>query len=250
MCPATVWIISGLRSRRKNDTTPAPELFFHEHGSSTGALGFHECGSGALFLHGSGSSSGFCSFSHINILIVLVCLKLNRKWIQIKYTRSEEYTKPFWVISSSWFLQAALLPWRYQRKNNHRFRRFREVTSKNVTQHNGNINNFWKGSHWFCLQCLKTFCYFLRQNQENGCLKNYIRVRIFKDRPVPIDQVLCTRFMLCLLQSWRFQKRWPESLFQTPTPLLFQSFWIRVRQVSNLGIRLEFRFRLQSSIQP
>jgi len=84
MCPATVWIISGLRSPRQNDTTPAPELFFHEHGSSTGALGFYECGfsSGALFLHGSGSSSGFCSFSHINILIVLVCLNLNGKRIK------------------------------------------------------------------------------------------------------------------------------------------------------------------------
>jgi len=28
MCPVTVWIISGLRSRRKNVTAPAPELFF------------------------------------------------------------------------------------------------------------------------------------------------------------------------------------------------------------------------------
>jgi len=28
MCPATVWIISELRSRRKNHTPPAPELFF------------------------------------------------------------------------------------------------------------------------------------------------------------------------------------------------------------------------------
>jgi len=28
MHAATAWIISGLRSRRKNDTTPAPELFF------------------------------------------------------------------------------------------------------------------------------------------------------------------------------------------------------------------------------
>jgi len=27
MCSATVWIISGLRSRRKNDTARAPELF-------------------------------------------------------------------------------------------------------------------------------------------------------------------------------------------------------------------------------
>ena len=47
MFPATVWIISGRRNRRKNDTVPAPdpELFFHEHGSSSGALDFHECGS-------------------------------------------------------------------------------------------------------------------------------------------------------------------------------------------------------------
>jgi len=54
---------------------------FHEHGSSSGALGFHQCGSGsgALFFHGSDSSTGFYSFSHINILIVLVCLKLNGK---------------------------------------------------------------------------------------------------------------------------------------------------------------------------
>jgi len=28
VCPVTVWIISGLRSRRKNVTAPAPELFF------------------------------------------------------------------------------------------------------------------------------------------------------------------------------------------------------------------------------
>ena len=48
---------------------------FQKHGSSSRALGFHECGSGALFFQGS--SSGFCSFSHIDISIVLVCLKLN-----------------------------------------------------------------------------------------------------------------------------------------------------------------------------
>jgi len=28
VCPSTVWIKSGLRSRRKNDTASAPELFF------------------------------------------------------------------------------------------------------------------------------------------------------------------------------------------------------------------------------
>jgi len=34
----------------------------------------------------------------------------------------------------------------------------RTVTSENVTQGNGNISNFWKGSRWFCSQCLRTFC--------------------------------------------------------------------------------------------
>jgi len=38
----------------------------------------------------------------------------------------------------------------------------RIVTSRNVTQDNVNIKNFWKGSRWFCRQCLRTFCYVLR----------------------------------------------------------------------------------------
>jgi len=35
-------------------------------------------------------------------------------------------------------------------------------TSRNVSQDNGNINNFWKGSRWFFRQCLGTFCCSLR----------------------------------------------------------------------------------------
>jgi len=64
---------------------------FHENGSSSGALGFHECGygSGALFFNDSGSISGIYSFSHINILIVLVCLKLHGKLIKSS-TRNQE----------------------------------------------------------------------------------------------------------------------------------------------------------------
>jgi len=39
----------------------------------------------------------------------------------------------------------------------------RTVTSRNLTQDNDNtVNNFWKGSRWYCRQCLRTFCYFLR----------------------------------------------------------------------------------------
>ena len=36
------------------------------------------------------------------------------------------------------------------------------VTTRNVIQINGTINNFWKGSRWFFRQFLRTFCYFLR----------------------------------------------------------------------------------------
>ena len=53
----------------------------------------------------------------------------------------------------------------------------RTVTGIKESQDNGNINNFWKGSRWFCLQCLRTLCYFVRQNQENAFLENYICVR-------------------------------------------------------------------------
>ena len=81
----------------------------------------------------------------------------------------------------------------------------RTVTSRNVTQINSNINNFWKGSRWFCRHCLKAFVISYNQNQENGCLENYICVRVFKHRPIPNDQTFCTRHMLCLCQSRQFQ---------------------------------------------
>jgi len=68
-----------------------------------------------------------------------------------------------------------------------------KVTGRNVTQDNGNVNAWGP------------FIISYDQNQENGCLENYIHVRAFKNRPVPTDQVFCTRYMLCLLQSWRFQ---------------------------------------------
>jgi len=81
--------IAIIASRRKNDTAPALELFFYEHGF--GALGFHECGSssGALFFHGS----GFCSFSHISSFNCLGVPQLEWKMNCIKYTKPREYTK-------------------------------------------------------------------------------------------------------------------------------------------------------------
>jgi len=38
----------------------------------------------------------------------------------------------------------------------------RTVTGIKESQDNGNIKNFWKGSRWFCRQCLRALCHFLR----------------------------------------------------------------------------------------
>jgi len=81
----------------------------------------------------------------------------------------------------------------------------RTVSSRNVTQDNDIMKKFWKGSRWFRRQCLRYFRYFLRTESRKWLFVNYISIRAFKHRPVPIDQVFCTRCILCLLQSWRFQ---------------------------------------------
>jgi len=80
----------------------------------------------------------------------------------------------------------------------------RIVTCRNITQDNGNVKDFWKGSRWFCCHCLKTF-YFLWPESRNGCLENYICVQAFKHIPLPIDQVFCTHCMLCL---YLLHSRW------------------------------------------
>ena len=154
-----------------------PSQKWHSSGSGSGALGFHECvsGSGALILHGSGSSSGFCCFSHIKILIVLVCLKLNGKGLN-QVHKIMRYTKHFWVIYSGSFSQASLLRWGNQRKKIQSQVQMiqRTVSSRNATQDNGNINIFRKAVASFVVNAWGPFVIYNDQNQENGCLKNYI----------------------------------------------------------------------------
>jgi len=87
MCPATVWIISGQRNRRKNDRAPAQELFFHEQGSS----------SGALFFHGPGSD--FCSFSHIDILIILS--RYASSWMENELNQVHKTTRIYQTFMSN-----------------------------------------------------------------------------------------------------------------------------------------------------
>jgi len=63
-------------------STRAAEPSQKWHSSGSGALLFMNMAPALeLFFHGSSSSSGFCLFSYINIIIALVFLNLNRKWI-------------------------------------------------------------------------------------------------------------------------------------------------------------------------
>jgi len=55
----------------------------------------------------------------------------------------------------------------------------RTVSIENVAHDNSDINNFWKGSRWFYRQCRRTFISY-DQNQENGCLEDYICVWAFE----------------------------------------------------------------------
>jgi len=83
-----------LWSRCKNNTAPALELLFYEHGCSSRALGFHECGSSSRAVFFNGGSS-FCLFSQINIFNCLGVPQVESKMNQIKYTKLSEYTKLF-----------------------------------------------------------------------------------------------------------------------------------------------------------
>ena len=77
-------LIPGLRSRRKNNTAPAPELFF-----SWTWLQLRS----SLFAHGS--NSRFCSISHISIFNCFGVSRVEWKMNYIKYTKRKEYNKLF-----------------------------------------------------------------------------------------------------------------------------------------------------------
>jgi len=71
---------------------------------------------------------------------------------------------------------------------------------RNVTQGNGNIINSGKA---FAVTGDVLLCFTTAVNKRlfgklDSCSK-------FWHNPVPVDQVFCIRWILCLLQSWRFQ---------------------------------------------
>jgi len=106
-CSAAVWIISRLRSRRKNVCSGSGALLFMSVAPDPELSLFHN----------AGSSSGFYSFSHINILIVFVCLKLNGKLMK---SSTQNQNIPNILSNLIFFLQAALSPSGNQWKNEYK----------------------------------------------------------------------------------------------------------------------------------
>jgi len=69
----------------------------HGSGSSSGAwFSWVWLRLRSSFFHDSGSSSGFCLFSHINIFNCLGVPQVEWKMNDIKYRELSEYTKLFW----------------------------------------------------------------------------------------------------------------------------------------------------------
>ena len=191
MWSVTAWIISELRIRRKNVTAPAPQLLVFMSVAPAPEL------------------SVFMAPDPAPASVRLHTLIFRWSWCASSWMENEinhlhkirRIYQTFFSYSNWLFFTSSAVTLRKSAKQQSQVQTIqRTITSKNVTQDNANINNFWKGSRWFCLQRLRTFCYFLWQNQENCCLENYIRVRAFKHRPIPINQVFCTR-MICQLQS-------------------------------------------------
>ena len=82
-----------------------------------------------------------------------------------QYTKANEYTKFFEQFNLVIFYQQRPHHEKFSEKQHSQIQTIqRTLTSKNVAQGNGNLNNFWKGSCCFCRQCLRTFFISYDQN--------------------------------------------------------------------------------------
>ena len=134
-------LILVLRSRRINDTAPAPELFFSwtwillQLRSSTFWFSWVWLLLWSSFFHSMAPAS--VRFFTLIFSIVLVYIKLTGKWKVGLFGHKTERIYQYEKIS--------------EKKQQSRVQTIqRTVTSRNIAQDNGsNINKFWKGSRWF-----------------------------------------------------------------------------------------------------
>ena len=134
---------SVLRSHRKNDTALAlpPELLVF----MSVALAPR-----SLF---SWLQLRLLSFLQINILLTWCA----SSWIENELNQVHKTKRIHQTFLSNlvwkFFTSSALTMRKSAKKQQSQIQR--TVTSRNVTQDNGNMNNFWKGSRWFCRQCVE-----------------------------------------------------------------------------------------------
>ena len=93
-----------------------------------------------------------------------------------------------------------------------------------------------------CLRCIKCIC--TREINKTFFVHHYWQNLFCAPFPLQhtytsLETETKSRDSITALQ------RWPESLFQTPTPLLFQHFWIRAR----IRARLFFKFETPIPVQ-
>ena len=139
---------------------------FHEHVSRSQALGFGQCGSGALFCMGRSPAPASVCFH----TLILKLLWYASSWMQSELNqvhKTKRINRSF-LSNLIWyfFTNSALTIRKSTKKQQSQVQTIQvTVITRNVTQDNGNINNFWKDSRLFFHQFLITFCYFLRPNQ-------------------------------------------------------------------------------------
>ena len=104
----------------------------------------------------------------------------------------------------------------------------------NYNFHNPMLNaTRLKKSEKFDAKCIMTHDFL---NNTRSCFS--VCPAYFQIGRISENQVLISTKVSFAENRTGSDQRWPESLFQTPTPLLFQNFRIQIR--SHLWIRLQF----------
>ena len=128
-----------------------------------------------------------------------MCLKLNGKWIK---SSTQNQVNLIWCFFTS---SAATMRNSAKKQQSQVQTIQRAVHSRNATQDNGNINNFWKGSRLAFNVWGPFVVSYDRIKKMAVCKTTFVSEHLNTDQFPLTNWVLCTCCMLCLLQSWRFQ---------------------------------------------
>jgi len=124
---------------------------FHEHGSSSGALGFDKCGSGSGALLFMAPNPAPASVRFNTLLQYVNCHGVPHVEWKVNLYQLHRTKRIYQTFLSNiiWYLftSSALIMTKSAKKQQSQVQTIQiTVITRNVTQDNGNINNVWKGS--------------------------------------------------------------------------------------------------------